>query len=69
MWYNESMTKTDLQDKIMAIVAGHVYPGFVDYDVEELIEKLYRLGYAEGYNNAARQFGTGNIEFFKGDVK
>jgi len=63
------MTKTEMQDKIMAIVANHVHPNFIDYDVEELIEKLYRLGYAEGYNSAARQFGTGDIEFFKGDVK
>jgi hypothetical protein len=53
----------------MEIVASFVYPTYHDYDIEELIEKLYRLGYAEGYNRAARQFGTGDIEFFKGDVK
>jgi len=37
-------------------------------DVMTLVFKLQRLAYADGYNKAARQFGTGNIEFFKGDV-
>ena len=37
-------------------------------DAMTLVFKLQRLAYAEGYNRAARQFGTGDVEFFKGDV-
>lgn len=64
-----SVTKTELEARLQKIVDDYVCKGYIDWDLEELAEKFYRLGYAEGYNSAARQFGTGNIEFFKGDIK
>lgn len=60
-------TKLEIEAALEKLFGDYLSQPEID-DAFSLIEKLRRLAYAEGYNRAARQFGTGDIEFFKGDV-
>lgn len=66
-WTRDLHTKDEIEDGLEKLYADYLCQIDID-DAMCLIEKLRRLAYAEGFNKAARLFGKGDVEFFKGDV-